>query len=306
MITIHLLTQNNESTIESTLKNIVPLDMPIIIADMGSSDATQEICNSYGISTLRLSIEDRSAARNEMTKLSKTKMQMYIEPWEIIIRGEKDIVDFNDNCYKFSILKGKIITKDVRVWMKGMVFQNPIKEKISHNGLPSKVILSSKEEPNLEKEWRQIQKWKKQKPMDIDVYYHEAMNLLLQKRYKDFTSAAQQYIFSNKKDVVPTTMTRYYLSLVYLLNNNINDALKNISLCIAENPLMAEFWCLCGDIHLHANQPKKSIDFYENAIILGSRRLEGDNWPMNIEKYKRYPEKMIEICKEIKSKTFTV
>ena len=40
-------------------------------------------------------------------------------------------------------------------------------------------------------------------------------------------------------------------------------------------------------------------DFYENALILGKRRLATDKWPMDISKYGAYPKKMIESCDKI-------
>ena len=62
---------------------------------------------------------------------------------------------------------------------------------------------------------------------------------------------------------------------------------------------MAEFWCLLGDIFYKIKQYDKAVEFYDNARIIGQRRLMDSDWPMEISKYSSYPEKMIESSKEI-------
>ena len=81
--------------------------------------------------------------------------------------------------------------------------------------------------------------------------------------------------------------------------NNLNKAIFHITGCIAVKPLMAEYWCVLGDIHYRANQYKKALAFYENALILGSKRPGIDEWPVEISKYKDYPKKMIESCQSM-------
>ena len=70
--------------------------------------------------------------------------------------------------------------------------------------------------------------------------------------------------------------------------------------CIVKNPTMAEFWCLLADIFYAINDCEKALCFYENAKILGSRRLKSCDYPMEISKYQEYPNKMIEACKSLK------
>ena len=88
-----------------------------------------------------------------------------------------------------------------------------------------------------------------------------------------------------------------------VVENNTQEAIQNIVACLAENPLMAEFWCLLGDIFTKISKFDKAIAFYENAIILGCRRQRLDFWPMHISKYGDYPQEMIEKCKKVLSNT---
>jgi len=64
--------------------------------------------------------------------------------------------------------------------------------------------------------------------------------------------------------------------------------------------MMAEFWCLLADVYYAIKDYDRARIFYENGLILGSRRLKDDGWPMEISKYKEYPLNMIEGCNQIK------
>jgi hypothetical protein len=94
-------------------------------------------------------------------------------------------------------------------------------------------------------------------------------------------------------------MLKYYLSMVYLKYKNYRTSLFHLLACIAVRPLMAEFWCLLGDIFYKQDKFIESKMFYDNAVILGSRRILSDEWPMEINKYKEYPEKMAESCNKM-------
>jgi tetratricopeptide (TPR) repeat protein len=91
----------------------------------------------------------------------------------------------------------------------------------------------------------------------------------------------------------------------YVLKDQ-RKALELLMYCFAEKPLMAEFWCLLGDIYYEADEYGKAKCFYENAKILGSRRLNSDEWPFDISKYKDYPDKMIASCDEVISKAIRI
>jgi hypothetical protein len=71
---------------------------------------------------------------------------------------------------------------------------------------------------------------------------------------------------------------------------------------LEKNPTMAEFWCLLGDINFELKKYKKAFYFYENAIMLGKLRVNDDDLPIDIIKYKEYPEKMKINCKDLLDK----
>lgn len=71
---------------------------------------------------------------------------------------------------------------------------------------------------------------------------------------------------------------------------------------------MAEFWCLTADIHYHLRGAMRVAEgLYENAVILGGHRSLEDRWPMDLSKYKDYPERMMDSCQQLidESRRFT-
>lgn len=304
-LTIHLMIQNNEATITQTLESILPLRANIIVADAGCRDKTVAICKAHNLPVTKVSANpDRSKARNEMVKMSQTNWQFYIEPWEVLLSGHEQIAELvKDNtkyAYHCEILQGDIITKQIRLWSKNTVrFVNPVFETIKdENSEYAEVILylENKDVPSLDA----VEKWKKVNPLATDPYYFQACTCLGQKKYKEFLTLAEHYLFNERSQRISVTMTQYYMGIVHcLVTNDLEAAIRNALTCVAANPLMAEFWCLLGDAYFQAKEFEKSIAFYENAMLLGGRRLRGDRWPMHISKYDEYPKEMIESCKKI-------
>lgn len=304
-LTIHLMIQNNEETIKQTLESILPLQASIIVADIGCCDKTVNICKSYNLPITKVSaIPDRSKARNDMVKMSQTNWQFYIEPWEMLLSGQDCLTELvktdNKQSYHCEILQGDTITKQVRLWDKSVVrFTNPIFETLrDENSACADIILylEKKNTPSTE----MIENWKKTNPLATEPYYFQACSCLAQKKYKEFLTLAEHYLFNERNQRVSVTMTQYYVGIVHcLVTNNLEVAIRNAIICVAANPLMAEFWCLLGDAYFQAKEFEKSIAFYENAMLLGERRLKGDRWPMHISKYDEYPKEMIESCNKI-------
>jgi tetratricopeptide (TPR) repeat protein len=210
-------------------------------------------------------------------------------------------------AFYFQVIEGKVITKEVRYWHSkmGLRFENPIYESIdcpSAEFLEDVIIYSAKKKTD--SAMPLIKHWKETKPAAIQPYYYEACALLLEQKFEDFTRVARYYLMHNTDNTMSAIMLKYYLAMVdlYVLEEY-KDIIPNLMHCIASNPLMAEFWCLLGDLSYKAQDYGKAIAFYENAIILGSRRLKKDWWPLEIDKYKKHPERMIANCQKIMNET---
>jgi tetratricopeptide (TPR) repeat protein len=138
----------------------------------------------------------------------------------------------------------------------------------------------------------------------LEPQYYKSCVYLSQRKYREFIGCANHYLFKGKPGSMPYVMTKYYLGMVHCyVNKDYHQASKNVFECIATKPLMAEFWCLLGDIYHSLDIYDKAYSFYENAMILGSRRLKNDDWPFQIDKYKKHPESMMKNCADIKGKS---
>jgi tetratricopeptide (TPR) repeat protein len=293
-ITCLILTKNNEKTLPQTLAALK--DLPVIVGDLGSNDGTEAACKE--IEFVRLTAKNFAAGRNELSNMVGDGLVFHIEPWEILTKPLKDL---SKNKYKISILQDSIITKEVRIWpaQETVLFENPLYPKVTAKGLEQDIILYSKG-PNisLQQGLEILNQWQEDKPKLPDVTYYRACLYLSNRRYDDFILEAKRYLLLEKKNM-PSLMTRYYLSLIFLhVKNNPRDAIKNLLYCISHRPELSELWSALGDCFYKMNSYKKAKAFYENALALGGHRKNND-WPLEIDKCLEYPEKMILSCDEM-------
>lgn len=300
-LSIQILTKNNEKTIEKCLNSLKKLQSKITIVDLGSDDKTIKIINSFKINVIKTKSDNLSNLRNSLKTDSKWKM--YIHPYEYLASGHEEINKITTsttlNSFTFKIAQGSILTTEIRLWNKPLQFINPVFETLKDDlSLPLQCIcISNQENMNLDHKMNIIDKWLKDDPTNFDPYYYQALVLLMQGKYLEFNSIAEHYLFKEKSNM-SSVMLRYYLSMSNAYyNKDYNQAIKNVLHCISFKPIMPEFWCLLGDIHYKIKSFNKAIVFYENAIILGERKIN-DNWPIDLSKYKEHPEKMINLIKE--------
>ncbi len=306
MITSHLIIRDNEQTICRALESLLPLGGKILVADVGCRDSTYRKCKKYGAELIKLSLEDDySKVRNDMILHSQTGWQFYLDPWEILVAGHDEIkaIFMKDPCaFQVQCVQGDIMTKQIRLWHKGtrLQFENPFYESITGKATDIEAIILGENVDRCKEASDIITKWKNKMPLATEPYYYHACNLLTMRKWDEFLKIADHYLFHEKKALMPVTLTRYYCAMVQCyIKKDYPSALRNILNCLAVKPLMAEFWCLLGDVYYAQKNYEKAKTMYENAILLGSRRLRSDDWPTEIPKYDSYPEKMIEGCKKI-------
>lgn len=299
-----LLTKNNEITIQDTIKSLNGFSFRI--GDLGSTDETLQICRFLPIESVKLQ-DDYSKCRN--TLICKG-WNLHINPWEILIDENSTLKEIakteSPKAYYCQVIEGRVVTKEVRYWHSdlGLKFSNPVYETLEFQQaefLPDVMIYSSKRKAT-DGMMELIAQWKKKLPLSIQPYYYEACTLLLNRQYEEFVKTAKYYLLHNIDNTISAIMLKYYLALINIhILEDYTDVIQNLMHCIASNPLMAEFWCLLGDLNYKLQKYDKSAGFYENAIILGSRRLKSDWWPMELDKYKKHPQRMIDNCSKAAS-----
>jgi tetratricopeptide (TPR) repeat protein len=314
-LTTQVLIQNHEKIIEKTINSISCFSSKIIAVNIGSTDKTVDVCKKLGVDVIRLSYNgNKSELRNVIVDKTETLWQFYINPGEFLFSGvdsiikELSIVETNKdiNSYKLNVINNGILSKEIRLWKKGrgLEFVNPVFETIVDSKAKNlNSSLYSSVPVDLENCIKEIKEWQKERPFDSSAYYYEACILLSSRKYEEFLRIANQFLFHHKDKGISSYMTRYYCSLVYCyFYKNYDLTISSLMPCIEKNPLMAEFWCLLGDAEYYISKNyDKAKEHYENAIILGSRRPKDDDWSLEIVKYKKYPEKMIENCNRIKN-----
>lgn len=301
-LTIQILTNNNENTIEKCLSSIEKLGK-IVIIDVGSTDSTIKICRDFGCVIVNQTAgNDYSRVRN---KQLTDHWNMYLAPHEFLVEGGSDIQKIvrsdDQESFLFKVVQGTVISKEIRLWNKKLRFTNPVFEKITDPAsLESNIIIYSEQHAiNLDERLKLIEVWKKTSPTAIDPYYYHALALLLQGKFSEFVSLAEHYLFKDKSSQ-SAVMMRYYLAMTQAYQlSDYNEAVKNVLTCIGYRPKMAEFWCLLGDIHYSLKQYSSASTFYENAIILGSQRKQSDRWPLDVSKYQEHPRAMMQNIKEL-------
>ena len=299
MVAVQILTRNNSKTIKKSLDSILWADR-ILVADLGSEDDTVDLCEAAGAEIFRFEANHpKNEVRNKLVKQTND-VTLLLEPWEVLVQGKDTVVQASQSLYAM-IVNQKSLTKEVRVWVDHPKFINPVYETLDIAGHESNIMIYSAGRPNTGELLKEIQNWKESSPTAIAPYYYEACTLLALGRWREFIPISEHYMFLDKTQSVSSTMNHYYYAMVQLMHvKKVKPTLQNLAICLACNPLMAEFWCLAGDVHYHLTK-KLSVakDLYENAILLGNKRLKNDHWPMDITKYKTYPEKMIHSCNQI-------
>ena len=295
MLNVHILTKNNSKTIAQTLESVLPLKPNVIVGDMGSTDRTVDICDNYGAQIVMLDDRDKAEARNRIIEDHGGDLNLMLEPWEILAQGHSNIAEGF-----VKILNNQTLSKEARVWKQGR-FINPVYEILENPcSNETDVLLYVVGSRDHEEDLKRVDLWIEKEPRLSSPYYYKACSLMSLGRYDEFIKCAEHFLFLDSKSM-SAVMCRYYLAMIYLIHKRqYKPVLQNLNLCLCARPLMAEFWCLMGDVYYHLlKRFADAIEFYENAMLLGKRRLANDKWPMDISKYNQYPKKMIESCEKI-------
>jgi len=266
---------------------------------MGSTDGTTDLHP-----TIHVDDKNYSKIRNDI--IGNSDWQMWIEPWEILTSGADQIlyaIRQQEPAYNVYTLQGNILSKSTRLWRKssGIHFERPVYESLEpdiERPLIQAVISGTGSRDQTEI-MSLLNLWESTNPHAADVEYYKACTYLIHGRYDQFLTHANNYLFRANKVSTSSILTNYYISLIMLHHkNNPSKCIQHITHCISCYPTLAEFWCLLGDAFAKMGQWHRASGFYDNAIVLGSRRKHDDQFPIEISKYKEYPDKMLERCRE--------
>jgi len=244
---------------------------------------------------------DYSKIRNKNNYILPNNLLFSINVGEVLItKSIKSLID-NKN-YKVSIVYDSTIVKESRICLKEkFIFSNKVFESIEDQTFELNKGIFINATNCKRKNYKEIlDKWHVKEPLNNQINYYKAMNLLINGEYDNFICEAEKFLFSKNIKEENEILIRFYISSVLMYKNiDKNKIIQNIITCLAKMPQMAEFWCFIGDYWYENKSFKQALKFYEYAIIAGERRNINDDWFIIPEKYKKYPIKMINSCKKI-------
>lgn len=308
MITTHVVTRNNAATIRACLDSVAPLGK-VLVADLGSTDDTVAACEDAGATVVHVnSGVDYSKVRNDVVETTATDWQFWLEPWESL-RGAEQVMYAarqGGDAYNVYNVQGDLLTKTTRLWRKssGLRFVRPVYESLEPDVARPLVqaVVSGAGGRDQSEVMTVLDAWGKSSPHATDVEYYRACTFLAAGRYDQFLSHATNFLFRAGVSTA-SVLTNYYVAIVKMhVKKKPAEAVQHVSFCLAQQPTMAEFWCLLGDAFARLGQWHRASGFYDNAMVMGSRRKHDDQFPIEIAKYKEYPEKMLGRCREVIAK----
>jgi hypothetical protein len=300
-IAIAIVIQNEEEKINKCLNSLKNIENKKIYYTNTCDFKNKALSNYNEIKPINSNICEN---KNNLIKNIKEDWILLIEPWEEIINGHKSINQIINNekeSHKVMVVDNEIINKSIRIFKKNNFFQNEIYEEIYDKKSKVSSVVFKKNEHFIEKEKEKIENWVKKNKTNPKPYYYLSCYHLKNKEYIEFKKTSEKYLFLEENKTLPSVvMTKYYQSLVNLhIYKDYKGSINDIIYCLANNPSMAEFWCLLGDINFKLNKHQKALYFYENAIMFGEKRKSDDEFSIEVKKYKTYPEQMIKKCKEL-------
>ncbi|NDD53772.1 hypothetical protein EBZ39_07820 [bacterium] len=271
----------------------------IVVGNLGSTDGSLEICSSYGAEIV--DVRDKSDFSSIRNGIAGEGLNFFIEAWEFLARGKEEIMSA-DGLKQICVISGGIASKETRVWRGRNGFVNPVYEVIPDPSAQydPRIVVVSGESPNLADERKGlVKKWLESRPTSCEPYYYMACSCLCERSYDEFFFYATKYLAMERNHGVESVLLCYYMAQIELHTGRLGQASGHILFCLSVRPMMAEFWCLLGDMFYKQNKFGKARSMYENAIIIGKSRKNNDPYPVEISKYKEYPERMIGSIDEI-------
>lgn len=305
---VQLVTHNNQKTLEKCLKSLEALNSEVVVLDHGSTDGTVDIAKQFGRVVKVGDGESRSEARNRIVAGAKSDWHLCVEPWEVLKAGHQSVlaaVAKAPSAHRLIVSQGDVVTKPIRLWHRatGLHFSGPCYESLFPEAVAKPLNAMAVSDPDDQSEYQMglVRLWRAGSPLSAEPHYYEAMLHLSRGRYDDFIFNAEHFLFRSTAMTMPVVMTRYYLAWVYTqVKKDARQSFSNLVVGLSLKPLMAEFWCLLGDIHYFIQKDfDKAYRFYDAAILLGRKRNTGDDWPVQVSRYGEYPKRMMESCKAV-------
>lgn len=302
-LAIAITIQNESDFLEDCIKSCQSFDYELMAVIMGDSEECECIVRDYGCKLVKVPFKnDYATSKNLALEKIDSEWVFFLEPNEKIVRGMDGLKLDNGDAIRVNLIQEKVITKQTRIVKKNSAikFANPAFESLKCSPEHSEIYIS--QYGRIRKKEREyiVSKWASEKPLSPQPQYYLACLRLADGNIDEFLKLAERYLFLEKTPQMSYYMIKYYMATVLAYEKRSYERASKLAIeCLMKNPLMAEHWCVLGDIYYFLDKFEKAMHFYENAMILGSRRLKEDEYPFHIAMYKSHPKQMIESCKNM-------
>lgn len=303
-----IITIKENENFEKCFSSIKDLKCNYVFLDNLNVEKIKFFCKLHNLKYVNFpkNTDDYSLIKNQAFQECTTPWILFLDSNETFIQGTDKVLEHiqlsESDCYSFCIINEYTITKETRLVknIKKIKFENSYLESISDKSKVLDVYISTKNINNHKQILEHFVKLEQDFPSQNNLKYYLACCYLANNQIDNFISKAEEFLFLSKKNDMAQIMTNYYLAIAKCVaKKNLENAIKHIIICLLYKPDMAEFWCCLGDIFYQNNNFNKAIIFYKIATEAGSKRKKCDFWPLEIKKYKEYPNRMIRTCLDL-------
>lgn len=302
-LSVQLLTWNDEATVGKAIRSAEPLGAEVLVADLGSTDATREVCRDLGARVVRTDPGPRDEIRNRLAARGSSDMVLTLEPWEAVVSGHPVIVSAAavSRPTRLLVSQPALVTKPVRLWdRRTHRFRQPVFEAVHDDTAPlADALVFAKPKPPGAEERRLAAEWAAADPVSGQPEYCLAFCELAAGRHDEFLRLTDLFLFkAGQRAGMSGLSARHHRALVQTYERkNPQQALAELLVCVSACPLRAEYWCLLGDAFYHlARDFGRAAEMYRLALSLGRHRDQSDPWPAQLAMYDEYPAKMLASC----------
>lgn len=248
-------------------------------------------------------VEDgpRDRKRIALAAASSHDYCVMIEPWESISSGAGQLAAAaaSGATVRTMVVQGDMVTKPVRGWDRRRASPRQAVLECVQPDSDARLIdctFDSSAAPPTARLIPLAKAWAKEEPLSAVPDYCLACLHLGAGDLDAFWAGSDAFLFKAKKPSMAVVMTRYYRAMVAgLSRRRPREAIENLLVCLTARPTMAEFWCLLGDVFATAGDPGRAREFYRNAMDMGRARDFADPWPVQMSKYRDYPQSRIDM-----------
>lgn len=243
----------------------------------------------------------RDRARAALADASSHDYCVIVEPWETIASGAGQLAAAaaSGATVRAMVVQGDMVTKPVRGWDRRRAGPRQAVLECVQPDHDAKLIdctFDSSAAPPTARFIPLAKAWAKEEPLSSVPDYCLACLHLGAGDLDAFWAGSDAFLFKAKKPSMAVVMTRYYRAMVAgLSRGKPREAIENLLVCLTARPTMAEFWCLLGDVFATAGDPWRAREFYRNAMDMGRARDFADPWPVQMSKYRDYPQSRIDL-----------